>query len=118
MDHKIIKNCYGNHNSLKIFLFHLKNDINPEDYNEDMFYPSPILYRQVGINSLNNDIVTISNEINSKYLHEAYINKCMKEIIIKYDIYEKMKIEINLKIIKKIKYNIPCEIFLEIQKFL
>lgn len=118
MENKIIKTCYGNHNSLKIFLYYSKNYNNLTEYNREFELPAPILCRQIGINLFNEESMEITNRINDKYLHNAYINQCMKEIIKKYDTYMKMKWQLNFNIIQDIKTNIPRELFLEIQTFL
>lgn len=118
METKIIKMCYGDHDSLKWTMRYFKNNSDYEAEENMILCNPPILCRQIGMNFSDENKLKIINEINQLFLHEAYVKECMKEILNKYKKYEDMKMDINYKIIKDVKNNIPDEIFLEIRKFL
>jgi len=134
---KLIKKNFGNHDSLKNFLqtnlkkmttnetnYDDENDINIIDY-----LNVPLLVRQVATiiyTDPNNEhrIIDTSHEMNQKLLHNSYINHCLKEYKLKYEIYKKekylfYKFYLFVKIIQKMKHIIlPIEIILEIKKYI
>lgn len=112
MENQIIKSCFKNYS--KSFMYYLNHEMDDDAL---MCLP-PILYRQIGFRGSNENELKIINEINNKFMHEAYVKKCLEEMQEKYKKYEHCKIELNFSIIQSVKNNIPNELFLEIRKYI
>jgi len=77
MNTALIKHVFGNHNKLQLFIKYVMSK------DKTVLPPWPaIMYRGVDINDPDEIM------INSKYKHEAYINKLKKELLEKYQNYQ------------------------------
>jgi hypothetical protein len=77
MNNPLIKNVFGNHNKLQLFIKYVTSK------DKSVMPPWPlIMYRSVDIDTPDEIM------INSKYKHEAYIKKLKKELLEKYPTYQ------------------------------
>ena len=123
-NNSLVHECFGNHDSLKKYLYILKYEQNNDTLDGiDMKYlMPPILCRQLASIFTTDgygNIVESSYEINQKLLHNSKVKHCLDEYELKYKKYSENKILLNKfnQFAKKHDNLLPYEILLEIKSY-